>query len=74
MPQGLNQFLYMRDQDKTYGRNRLKTSAYGRTPAFAADTSAAPRRDPGWDGPWVRLDQLRHFLCSPRESGLEYAD
>lgn len=48
MLQGLNQFLYMRDQEETYGRNRLKTSAYCRAPAFSSDTSAAiPREDTG---------------------------
>lgn len=48
MLQGLNQFLYMSDQDETFGRNRLKTSACCRVPAFSSDIAAAvPRQDMG---------------------------
>lgn len=48
MLHGLNHFLSMRDQDETYGRSRLKTSAYSRAPAFSSGGSAAlPKQDTG---------------------------
>lgn len=47
MLHGLNQFLYMKDQDEIYGRSRLKMSACCRAPVSSAASAAVPRQDTG---------------------------